>query len=121
MRWKVRVCSTRRSLTWRSSEISPISSRKTDPSGGQVSSHPVRSSTAPVNEPLRWPKSSDSTSVGDSADRLRAMKEERKSSTNAWRRGSKGMKRDMPMARATSSLPVPEGPVMSVVKSPMRE
>jgi hypothetical protein len=56
-RWKVRVSSTRRSLTWTAPSVSAISSRKTVPSGGQTSSQPTRSATAPVKAPRRWPKS----------------------------------------------------------------
>ena len=49
---------------------SPNSSRNTEPSSGHISSQPLRSATAPVKAPRRWPNSSDSTSVGDSAEIL---------------------------------------------------
>src|ERR1035438_7814408 len=49
---------------------SPSSSTNTEPSSGQVSSHPLRSATAPVKAPRRWPNSSDSTRVGERAEIL---------------------------------------------------
>ena len=42
------------------------------------------------------------------------------SSANVNRASSNGTYRDWAMARAASSLPVPEGPVISVANSPMR-
>ena len=80
----------------------------------------MRSSSAPVNAPRRCPNSSDSIRVGESAERFTAWKHVEKSSSKQWRSASKGTKRERPIARATSSLPVPVSPVMSVGTSPMR-
>ena len=71
-RWSVRDCRTRRSFTCTAGSTSPISSRKTEPSGPHDSRKPSRSAAAPVKAPLRWPNSSDSISVGESAERLTA-------------------------------------------------
>ena len=89
-RWNRRVWSTRSSFTWMNGSSSPISSRKTVPSGGQVSSQPARSSRAPVNAPRRWPNSSDSISVGDRAERFSAKKDWLKSPAKVLRLGVEG-------------------------------
>ena len=58
---------------------------------------------APVNAPRSWPKSSDSSSSGGTAGVLTAMKGPFEHGLCSWR------------ARATSSFPVPDSPVMSTV------
>jgi hypothetical protein len=87
----VRVSSTRSSFTWIAGSTSPISSRKTVPSGGQTSSQPEWSDTAPVNAPRRWPNSSDSIRVGDSADRFSGKNDSAQLSRNVPASGSNGM------------------------------
>ena len=72
-RSKVRSWRTRRSLTWVSGGISPISSRKRVPPSAS-SKRPWRRSTAPVKAPRSWPKSSDSRRVSGSAAQLTATK-----------------------------------------------
>ena len=59
--------------------------------------------SAPVKAPRMWPKSSDSSSVSGSAPQLSATK---------GRRAASELKCT---ARATSSLPVPDSPVISIV------
>ncbi len=58
---------------------------------------------APVKAPFSWPKSSDSSSVSESAATLTAM-------NGLWRRGESAW-----IPRATISLPVPDSPVTSTV------
>ena len=53
----------RSSLTWSPGATSPISSRRTVPPAAS-SSRPLRSWTAPVNDPFKCPKSSRSTRLG---------------------------------------------------------
>jgi hypothetical protein len=60
-----------------------------------------------------------STSVGESADRLRALYCGANASTKRERDASKGTKRESPIACATRSLPVPLGPVIKVGTSCM--
>ena len=69
---------------------SPTSSRKTVPTALHCSSQPARSCTAPVNAPRRWPKSSDSMSVGASAERFKGWKTAAKSSAKRPLAGSYG-------------------------------
>ena len=71
-RKKVRLSSTRSSLTWVASGISPISSRKMVPPSAS-SNRPSRRSAAPVKAPFSWPNSSLSSSVSGSAAQLTAM------------------------------------------------
>ena len=59
--------------------------------GGHASSQPARSSSAPVKAPRRWPKSSDSMSVGESADRFSGEERAGGSPANALRLPSNGM------------------------------
>ena len=91
MRENSRVWSTRSSLTWIAASISPTSSSSTAPNGGHASSQPMRSWTAPVNAPLRWPNNSDSISVGDSADTFSAWNAPSRVAAKVSRSGSKGM------------------------------
>ena len=58
---------------------------------------------APVNAPVTWPNSSDSSRVSGIAAQLTLMSGMSRWALRAW------------MARATSSLPVPVSPVMSTV------
>ena len=58
-----RCSMARSSLTWRLGETSPISSSSTVPPLASSRS-PLRSCTAPVNDPLMCPKSSRSTRLG---------------------------------------------------------
>ena len=53
-------------------------------------------------------------------DRFSAVNDRVKLSTNAPRRGSKGMKPDRPMAAAAVPLPVPVSPSSRVEKSSIR-
>ena len=69
------------------------------------SKSPRRESMAPVKAPFSWPKSSLSSTVGESAATLTAMKA-------LWRRGERAC-----TPRAKSSLPVPDSPVMRTVES----
>ena len=70
---------TRSSFTCMKGPRSPISSKNTLPSGGQTSSQPLRSSSAPVKAPRRWPNNADSTRVDGSAERLMGKKVSEKS------------------------------------------
>ena len=65
-------CKTRSSLTWSLGEVLLISSRKIEPVCA-ASNRPVRLSTAPVNEPLTWPKSSLSSRLSVRAPQLTRM------------------------------------------------
>ena len=96
--------STRRSLVWMAGGISPISSRKMVPWWASSKS-PRRESMAPVKAPFSWPKSSLSSTVGESAATFTAMKA-------LCRRGESAC-----TPRAKSSLPVPDSPVISTVES----
>ena len=82
--------------------MSPISSRKRVPPCA-CSKRPRWRLCAPVNAPRSWPKSSDSSSSGGTAGVLTAMKGPFEHGLCSWR------------ARATSSFPVPDSPVMSTV------
>ena len=95
-------CSRRSSLVCRCGLRSPISSRKSVPSWAS-STRPFFSRQAPVKAPLTWPKSSlSSTSWGMAVQFTVTIFLSRR--WLCWW-----------MARATSSLPVPLGPVMSTV------
>ena len=78
-------------------DISPISSRNNVPPSA-ASNNPMDSESAPVKEPLVWPKSSESKRVSDKAPQLIA------------RNGFSARKLSLWIARATSSLPVPVSP-----------
>ena len=84
--------------------VSPISSMKSVPPLAS-SKRPRRARMAPVKAPRAWPKSSLSSRVSVMAAQL--------TGTNGW------ALRRLPawMARATSSLPVPDSPVRSTVAS----
>jgi len=99
---------------------SPISSRNTAPSGRQTSSQPARSLTAPVNAPRRWAEKLGLDQRGRESRQIEWMERAGQIVGEPLLVGSNGMKRDKPIARATSSLPVPEGPLINVVKSPIR-
>ena len=92
-----RSCSTRSSLTCSASGMSPISSKKIVPPSAAWNS-PLCACTAPENAPRAWPKSSDSSSGSGIAPQLTA--------TNGL--SPRGLARWI--ARARSSLPVPESP-----------
>ncbi len=64
---------------------------------------PRLSLVAPVNEPFRWPNSSDSSSVTVSAPQSTAKNRSCFRGLRSW------------MARATSSLPVPVSPMIRTV------
>jgi hypothetical protein len=59
--------------------------------------------SAPVKAPRTWPKSSESSSVSDSAPQFSATNGRSLRCELKW------------IARAMSSLPVPDSPVMSTV------
>jgi hypothetical protein len=102
-----RSCSARSSLAWSPSGISAISSSsKVPPLAARKK--PCPPDDAPVNEPLWWPNSIASSIVSGSAAQLIA--------TNGPSR------RDEPMwiALASTSLPVPVGPLISTVMSERR-
>ena len=82
--------------------MSPISSRKRVPPCA-CSKRPRWRPCAPVNAPRSWPNSSDSSSSGGTAGVLTAMK-------GPCEHGLCSCS-----ARATSSFPVPDSPVMSTV------
>ena len=65
--------SVRSSRTCSAGDISPISSRKIVPPRAS-SNRPFLSATAPVKDPRRWPKSSDSSSPSGSAPQLTGTK-----------------------------------------------
>ncbi len=96
--------SARRSFDWRSSGISPISSRKRVPWSAS-SKAPFRSRSAPEKAPFSWPKSSLSMSVSGMAAQFTGMNGPLARGERAWR------------ARATSSLPVPVSPRMVTAAS----
>jgi hypothetical protein len=97
-------CSTRSSLTCSASGMSPISSRKIVPPSAAWNS-PLCACTAPVNAPRACPNSSDSSSGSGIAPQFTA--------TNA--RSRRGLARWI--ARASSSLPVPDSPKMRTLAS----
>src|SRR5581483_8138412 len=82
--------------------MSPISSRNRVPPLA-CSKRPMRCCVAPVKAPFSWPKSSDSSNSRGMAAVFSAM--------SGW--VARGLCRCR--ARATSSLPVPDSPVMSTV------
>ena len=97
-------CSTRSSRVCASSGMSPISSRNSVPPSA-CSNLPARRASAPVKAPFSWPNSSLSISSRGIAAMLTA--------TN-------GPPLRLPKscsARATSSLPVPDSPAISTVRS----
>ena len=96
-RWTFCSSITRSTLACASSDMSPISSRKSVPPSA-CSNLPLRCSVAPVNEPFSWPKSSLSSSSRGIAAQLTSTKGPCARGLRSWRR------------RATSSLPVPFSP-----------
>ncbi len=80
--------------------MSPISSRNSEPPSA-CSKRPRRRLSAPVNAPFSWPNSSDSSSSAGIAEVLSAM-------NGLLARGLCSCS-----ARAASSLPVPDSPVIS--------
>ena len=64
---------------------------------------PFLVAAAPVNAPRTWPNSSDSSSVSGSAPQLSATNGRSRRGELKW------------IARATSSLPVPDSPVIRIV------
>ena len=103
-RSKLRSSSARKSLVCSAGDMSPISSRKMVPPSA-CSSRPILVLCAPVKAPRSWPNSSDSRSSVDSAAQLTATNARSRLLPSVW------------MARATSSLPVPDSPVTSTVAS----
>jgi hypothetical protein len=99
-----RSCSTRSSLTCMVGFMSPISSRKIVPPSAS-SKRPLRVASAPVNAPFSWPNSSLSSSSAGMAPQLIGT------NGRAWR-GEQSW-----MARATTSLPVPDSPSISTLLS----
>ena len=88
--------------------MSPISSRKSVPPFA-CSNRPCRRVCAPVNEPFSWPNNSDSSNSEAIADVFKAIKA-------LFARGLCSCN-----ARATSSLPVPDSPVIrTVIVDPAR-
>ena len=90
-------CRTRRSFTWVSRLMSPISSRNSVP-WLALSNFPLRSAVAPVKAPRTCPNISLSMSSAGMAAQLTWTKERGRRGDSAW------------MARAISSLPVPRSP-----------
>src|SRR5690242_15202885 len=84
--------------------MSPISSRNSVPPSA-ISKRPLRAAIAPVKEPFSWPKSSDSSSSEGMAPQLTATKGRLRRGLRSW------------MARAATSLPVPDSPRISTVES----
>ncbi len=84
--------------------ISPTSSRKSVPPSAS-SKRPSLRRTAPVNAPRSWPKSSDSSRPSGMAAQETVTKGPSRRAPASW------------MARATSSLPVPDSPDTSTVAS----
>ena len=89
--------STRSNFACIVSGMSPISSRNSVPLSA-ISNRPLRSVLAPVNAPLTCPNSSLSSSVSVSPAQLTGLNGLSRRSEFMW------------IARASSSLPVPEGP-----------
>lgn len=92
--------STRSSFAWRSSRISEISSRSSVPRFAR-SNAPLVWRSAPVNAPFSWPKSMLSTSDSGSAAQFTETNGPPRRSLKSW------------IARASSSLPVPDSPCNS--------
>ncbi len=84
--------------------MSPISSRKSVPPSAS-SKRPLRVATAPVNAPFSWPNSSLSSSSAGIAPQLTATKGRLRRGLASW------------IARATTSLPVPDSPRTSTLDS----
>ncbi|EKD68477.1 MAG: hypothetical protein ACD_47C00603G0001 [uncultured bacterium] len=82
--------------------ISPISSRKIVPLSAS-SNFPILSAVAPVKAPFLWPNSSDSRSVSGIAAQF------------IFTNGFFALSLLSCMSRATSSLPVPDSPVINTV------
>src|SRR5438445_8695744 len=99
-----RSCSTRRSFVWRSSGISPTSSRKTVPALAS-SNRPMRCVIAPVNAPFSWPNSSLSSNPVGIAAQFSFTKAFERRGLRLW------------IARAISSFPVPVSPEIRTVES----
>ena len=91
-------------LPLQSSGISPTSSRNSVPPSAS-SNRPTPSRSAPVNAPLAWPKNSLSNSSRGIAAQLTRISGRRRRGLASW------------IARAISSLPVPDSPVISTVAS----
>jgi hypothetical protein len=98
----VEVCRKRSSFVCRLRSISQISSRNSVPPSAAAAA-PGLSEIAPVNEPRRWPKTSDSSRSTGIAPQLSAMK------------GPRARADSRCTASAASSLPVPLSPVMKTV------
>ena len=94
------VSITRSSLTWVSSGVSPISSKKMVPLWA-ASKYPLRVSSAPVKDPFLWPNSSLSIIPAGMAPQLTVTS------------GSNLRRLFLWIALATISLPVPDSPVTS--------
>ena len=103
-RKNVPVSIARRSFTWLSGSISPISSRNSVPPSAS-STRPGLVPTAPVNAPFSWPNSSDSNTSRGRAPQWIGTNARSARTDCSW------------MARATSSLPVPLSPRTSTVES----
>ena len=103
-RSKVRSCSTRSSLTCIAIGMSPISSSSSVPPSA-ISKRPLRWVSAPVNAPFSWPNSSLSSRSAGIAPQLIATNGLPARLERWW------------MARAATSLPVPDSPRISTVVS----
>ena len=101
---KVPSCSTRSSLTCSAGDMSPISSRKKLPPSA-ISNRPFLSLMAPVKAPLTWPNRALSSRLSLKAEQFWTTKDCLARGPLWW------------MARATSSLPVPDSPWMRMVES----
>ena len=84
--------------------MSPISSRKIVPPSA-ISKRPLRVARAPVNAPFSWPNSSLSSSSAGIAPQLIGTNGRSRRGEASW------------MARATTSLPVPDSPRISTLLS----
>ena len=91
---------SRSSLLCMASGSSPTSSRNSVPPCACVN-RPARVALAPVNDPSRWPKNSDSIISGGIAAQLTGTNGLSTRSDSAW------------IERAATSLPVPDWPVSS--------
>ena len=103
-RRKERFSSTRSRLTCTFREVSPSSSRNSEPPSA-ISNTPLRRPLAEVKLPFSWPNSSLSSRVSVNAPQLTEMSGALLRWLRSW------------MARATSSLPVPVSPRMRTVAS----
>ncbi len=103
-RSNTRSCSTRSSLTCIGRLMSPISSRNSVPPSAS-SKRPLRVATAPVKAPFSWPNSSLSSRSAGMAPQFTAMNGRLRRGLALW------------MARATTSLPVPDSPRISTLES----